>query len=118
MEWEEQHELKLKMFRFHTNLLLRLTRDISYYFIQRGQTFLDADLPQNALTCFNHAKTLEIRANIREKIQTNSNNDEPTSPLPDFRDRLDLLEGDDGLICRALETIHAKQQPLQTNELN
>ena len=118
MEWEDQRKLKLKMFNFHTNLLLRLTRDIAYYFIERGKTFLKANLPQNALTCFNHARTLEIRANIREKIQSNSNDNESTSPQPDFRDHLDLLEGDDGLIFQAHKVIRAKEQPLQTNELN
>jgi len=113
VDWADKYVKMLKMFNFHTSLLVRLTRDIAGYFIKRGQTFLQADMPQNALICFNHARNLEIGANVRDKMEPNLNSTEPSCPQPDFREHLDLLEGNNGLICQAETAVRAQEHPLQ-----
>jgi hypothetical protein len=112
LEWADDYGKIVKMFSFHTNLLVRLTREIANYFIKRGQMFLTVDAPQDALICFNHARDLEIRANLRDKIPPNPNSTEPTDPQPDFRDHLDLLEGNNGLICQAETAVRTQEGPL------
>lgn len=109
IDWAEQYGKMVKMFNFHTNLLVRLTREIADYFIQQGKSFLQVDAPQNALICSNHARNLEIGANVRDKMEPNRNSTEPSPPQPDFREHLDLLEGNDGLICQA-ETAVCEQE--------
>jgi hypothetical protein len=89
------------MFNFRTSLLIRLTRDIAGYFIKRGQMFLEVDAPQDALVCFNHASNLKIQANVRNKMKPNPNSTETSSPQPDFREHLDILEGNNTLFCQA-----------------
>ncbi|CAF3868402.1 unnamed protein product [Rotaria sp. Silwood1] len=98
----------LKLFNFHTDLLARLTRDIANYFIKRGQMLLNSevDMPKEALICFKHAQKLEIVANERDKMKPNLKHPEKNYAQPDFRDHLDLLEGDNGLISKAEEAIH------------
>jgi hypothetical protein len=114
-DWADEYVKYVKMFSFHTNLLVRLTRDIANYFIKRGQMFLEVDAPQDALICFNHAQNLEIRANIRDKIPSNPNSRERTDLQPDFRDHLDLLEGKNGLICQAETAIRIQGLPLENS---
>ncbi|CAF1245069.1 unnamed protein product [Rotaria sordida] len=101
------------MFNFPTVLLVRLTRDISAYFIKQGKMYLQVDAPQNALTCFNHARNLEIQANERDKGKLNSNTKEPNCSHIDFREHLDMLEGDGGLISRAKEAVRTKEYSLE-----
>ncbi|CAF4641571.1 unnamed protein product [Rotaria sp. Silwood1] len=86
----------------------RLTRDIANYFIKRGQMLLNSevDMPKEALICFKHAQKLEIVANERDKMKPNLKHPEKNYAQPDFRDHLDLLEGDNGLISKAEEAIH------------
>jgi hypothetical protein len=116
VEWADPYDSKmLKMFNFHTTLLLRLTRDIAGHFIEQGKMFLQVGAPQDALTLFNHARNLEIGANVREKIKPNSNSTEPIYAQPDFRDHLDLLEGDDGLISQAEAAARAQEYPLENS---
>ncbi len=115
VDWADNYEKLLKMFNFHTNLLVRLTRDIAWYFIKRGQMFLEVNAPQNALICFNHARNLEIGANVREKMEPNRNTTEPNPPQPDFREHLDLLEGDDGLIYQAETAAREQEHALQSS---
>jgi dihydrofolate reductase len=117
LEWGEKYGKMLKMFNFHTNLLVRLTRDIADYFIKRGQMFLNVNVndSQKALEYFKHAQNLEIAANAREKIEPNSNGTEPSPPQPDFREHLDVLEGDNGLISQAETAIRKQEQPLQSS---
>jgi dihydrofolate reductase len=116
VEWADQYPPKmLKMFNFHTTLLLRLTRDIAGHFIERGNMFLSDDAPQNALSLFKHARKLEIGANVREKIKPSLNSTEPNYSQPDFRDNLDQLEGSNGLICQAEAAVHAQGLSLEND---
>lgn len=96
--WADDYITMVRMFNFHTNLLVRLTRDISYDYIEQGQTFFSRNLPHEALTCFMRAQNLEIAANRRDKMDENSTE-------PDFRERLDQLEGENGLIAQAKRAI-------------
>ncbi|UJR10965.1 hypothetical protein I4U23_015150 [Adineta vaga] len=99
VDWADHYIKLIKMFNFHTNLLVRLTRDISKYFIERGKIFLSVDEPRHALKCLEHAQKLEIEANRREKMKPNLQQTETYFVQPDFRDNLDQLEGTNGLIA-------------------
>ena len=89
-------------------LLVRLTRDISYDFIEHGQSFLQINAPKYALPYFIHARNLEIAANRRDKTDPNSNE-------PDFRERLNILEGENGLIYKTKEAIQSQNHSLETS---
>lgn len=98
---EAYPEYRIKMFKFATDLLLRLIRDISSYFIKHGEAFLQVDAPQDALEHFNHARNLEIYANKRDKIEKNVDGSGNNTTSIEFRDNLNRLEGSNGLIIRA-----------------
>lgn len=53
----------LQMFDHETDLLVRLTRDISSDIIKQGETYLAIEDAENALKCFEHALTLNNDAN-------------------------------------------------------
>ena len=116
-DWTEKYSTMIKMFTFHTNLLLRLTRDIAYHFIERGRWFLSLDAADNALKLFEHAQKLEMVANAREKRLSNSDGSQWNPPPPDFRDHLDLLEGEQGLIAKAEEAMRKQELSLETDKL-
>ncbi|CAF2942321.1 unnamed protein product [Rotaria sp. Silwood2] len=117
VDWADKYIGMLKLFNFHTDLLVRLTRDIANYFIKRGQILLnpEVDMPKEALICFKHAQQLEIVANIREKMKPNTKHPEKDYAQPDFRDHLDLLEGKNGLISKAEEAIREQDGCLEAS---
>jgi hypothetical protein len=51
------------MFDHETDLLVRLARDISEDIIKQGELYMAVDDPENALKCFEHALTLNVKAN-------------------------------------------------------
>ena len=115
LDWADRYATMIQMFTFHTNLLLRLTRDIGYYFIKRGMGFLSLKAPNEALTLFKHAQKLEMAANTRESRLSNSSCGQSNARLPDFRDHLDLLEGEQGLIAQAADAIRAQGGSVETS---
>jgi hypothetical protein len=94
------------MFDHPIDLLVRLMRDISAYFIEQGKINLELNDASNALKYFNHAKNLEIRANQKDKMKPNTRNTGRPPIQPDFREHLNLLEGENGLIRRAENALH------------
>jgi len=106
--WADDYKHMVRLFEFHTDLLVRLTRDISYDFIEHGQSFLQINAPKYALPYFIHARNLEIAANRRDKTDPNSNE-------PDFRERLNILEGENGLIYKTKEAIQSQNHSLETS---
>ncbi|CAF0774088.1 unnamed protein product [Adineta steineri] len=53
----------LQMFNHETDLLVRLTRDISKDIIKQGEIYMNIYDLGNALKCFEHAVTLNVKAN-------------------------------------------------------
>ena len=118
LEWADEYPVKMvKMFNFPTDLLLRLTRDIAAHFIEQGKSFLSIDAPDYALPLFDQARKLEITANERQKRQSNPNGEQSNQPLSDFRDHLDQLEGNKGLICQAEEALRKQECSLESTEI-
>ena len=117
VHWAIKHVGILQMFDHQINLFVQLTRDIASYLIEQGRMFLNIDAPKEALACFNHARTLEIRANVRDKMPPNPRDWAPR-PQPDVRTRLDLLEGDSGLIRQAEKAIHWQQNRIHPRDYN
>jgi hypothetical protein len=99
--WASEYDTCLQMFDHQIDLLVRLMRDISEYFIKQGSIFLEHDDPHNALKYFNHAWNLEKRANEKDKMKPNTKSTEKPPVQHDYRRHLDLLEGENGLIRRA-----------------
>jgi hypothetical protein len=99
--WASEYVDCLQMFDHPIDLLVRLMRDISEYFINQGQIFLNGNDPHLALKYFNHAWNLENRANEKDKMKPNTKSTGKPSVQPDYRRHLDLLEGENGLIRRA-----------------
>jgi hypothetical protein len=100
-DWASDYLSCLQMFDHPIDLLVRLMRDISEYFIEQGKTNLQFNDAKNALKYFNHARNLEIQANKKDKMKPNTKHTGRPSVQPDFRRHLDLLEGENGLIRRA-----------------
>ncbi|CAF3307957.1 unnamed protein product [Rotaria socialis] len=100
-DWASEYIDCLQMFDHPIDLLVRLMRDISLYFIEQGKIQLEFDEPGNALTYFKYAWNLETRANTRDKLPPNTKNQEGFIMQSDYRASLNLLEGDDGLIRQA-----------------
>jgi hypothetical protein len=100
-DWALEYLDCLKMFDHPIDLLVRLMRDISEYFIEEGEKFLNDNDPHNALKYFNHAWNLEKRANEKDKMKPNTKSTEKPPVQHDYRRHLDLLEGENGLIRRA-----------------
>jgi len=68
LEWVEDcldQDITCLMYDFHTDLLVRLLRDVAEYFISEGDTELNRDqqLAYSAIVYFNWAKLLLERAN-------------------------------------------------------
>ncbi|CAF3090573.1 unnamed protein product [Rotaria sp. Silwood2] len=76
-------------------------RDISAYFIEQGKGYLICNDPNNALKYFKHAWNLETRANEKDKVPPNTKSKEKHVVQKDCRTRLNLLEGENGLIRQA-----------------
>jgi hypothetical protein len=53
----------LQIFNHEADLLVRLARDISEDIIKQGELYMAVDDPENALKCFEHSLTLNVRAN-------------------------------------------------------
>lgn len=136
-DWLDECAGYVKPFDHPTNLVLRLTRDISYFFIKYGKKLLQLDVPQDiqqyvtpdeiqdaildtsqdvpqdtledilkgALACFRRARNLENYANQRDKKDKNIEWPGQSSAYIEFRERLDLLEGEDGLIAKTEKRI-------------
>ena len=81
-DWASEYTSCLQMFDHPVDLLVRLMRDISYYFIQQGKACLDFDYPTDALRYFNHAWNLETRANVRDKMKPNTKSTEKPRVQP------------------------------------
>ncbi|CAM4914928.1 unnamed protein product [Rotaria socialis] len=87
--WALPYSSCLQMFGHETDLLIRLLRDISKEFIHLGRSYLAVDEGESARQYFVTAQTLEIDANNADTIHHT------------FNERLDLLQGPNGLIRRA-----------------
>jgi hypothetical protein len=105
-DWASEYVECLQMFDHQVDLLVRLMRDISDYFIQQGKAYLNLEDAHNALKYFKHAWNLETRANEKDKMKPNTKSTEKPPVQPDFRLNLDLLEGENGLIRRAEKALH------------
>ncbi|CAF0947996.1 unnamed protein product [Rotaria sp. Silwood1] len=67
-DWALDYTNCLQMFDHPIDLLVRLMRDISTYFIEQGKLYLEVNDPHNALKYFKHAWNLETRANEKDKV--------------------------------------------------
>jgi len=105
-DWASEYVECLQMFDHPVDLLVRLMRDVSDYFIQQGKAYLNLDDARDALKYFKHAWNLETRANEKDKMKPNTKSTEKPPVQPDFRLNLDLLEGENGLIRRAEKALH------------
>lgn len=101
MDWADEYQQFVKFFDHPTDLLLRLLRDIASYFIERGEMFLEVNAPEPALKCFICARNMEIYANHRDKKELNIEYPGQNKPAIEFREHLNLLDGENGLIARA-----------------
>lgn len=101
MDWAADYRSYLKMFDHPTDLLVRLTRDISSYFIQQGEYFMQVNAPEDALLCFSHARNLETYANERDNMGSYGSLTTQHNTRREFLVNLNRLEGDNGLISRA-----------------
>ncbi|CAF0850302.1 unnamed protein product [Rotaria sordida] len=99
--WALDYTNCLKIFDHPIDLLVRLMRDISTYFIEQGKLYLKFNDPNNALKYFKYAWNLETRANQKDKVPPNTKSKEKPTVQPDCRTRLNLLEGENGLIRQA-----------------
>lgn len=106
MDWVDQYLDYVNLFDHPTDVLIRLTRDISNYFIKQGEWFLEVDAPTDAKECFIHARNLEECANQRDKMDKNVDRQGIASAYIEFRENLNRLEGDEGLIATAERKIH------------
>jgi hypothetical protein len=91
MDWVLEHgyENCMKVLDHETDLLLHLVRDASKDIINLGKTYMDLHDGENARKCFVTAQTLETLANAADSRR---------APL---LTRLNLLNGDNGLIAQA-----------------
>ncbi|CAF1428532.1 unnamed protein product [Rotaria magnacalcarata] len=105
--WASVYVDCLQMFDHPIDLLVRLMRDISTYFIAQGKMQLEFDEPRNALTYFKYAWNLETKANIRDKVPPNTKHKEEFIMQSDYRNSLNLLEGDGGLIRQAEKALES-----------
>ena len=97
----------LQMFDHETDLLVRLTCDISSDIIKQGEIYLEIDDAESALKCFEHALTL------------NNNVNEVDRPNTPYRRYLKQLNGDGhdvGLIQRAKYRLDQQQQSKNERE--
>jgi len=104
--WASEYDSCLQMFDHQVDLLVRLMRDISGYFIEQGKIYLKHNDANSALKYFKHAWNLETRANVKDKMKPNTKSTEKSPVQPDFRVHLDLLEGENGLIRQAENALH------------
>ncbi len=100
-DWASEYASCLQMFDHPVDLLVRLMRDISDYFIQQGKAYLGFGDANNALKYFKHSWNLETRANEKDKMKPNTKSTERPRVQPDYRRQLDKLEGENGLIRQA-----------------
>ena len=112
MGWTAAYKPMVKMFRFHTTLLIRLTHQITKYFIKQGTNYLQIGDGSSALKYFKQAQKLEIEANRRSKTTWNAT--ETYSNQPDYRKYLNQLEGPNGLIAQAENVIRDQELPVQS----
>ncbi|CAF1488946.1 unnamed protein product [Adineta ricciae] len=112
-DWTADYKQMVKMFRFHTTLLIRLTHEITKYFIKQGKNYLQIGDGSSALKYFKQAQKLEIEANRRSKTTWNAV--ETYSNQPDYRRHLNLLEGSNGLIAQAENIMRHQELPVQSH---
>jgi len=86
---ERGYDEFMKILDHETDLLVHLARDSSNDIIKLGQSHMALHDGENARKCFVTAQTLEICANVIDKIR------------PPLLSRLKLLKGDNGLIQQA-----------------
>lgn len=115
VDWVCNYLGLVKTFDFPVSLLVRLTRDISKHFIDRGSTLLKINAAKHALTCLQHAEQLEHAANRREQMRNNATDNTTFGVQPVFRDHLDLLQGGNGLINRAVVALREQEEPIETS---
>jgi len=89
-----QQGLKIHMFDFEIDLLLRLSRDLSNELIEQGKKLLN-DSPQSALKYFECARSLAEKAVERDTPQNND-----SSHRPSIKHR-QILDAENGLIAQA-----------------
>ena len=90
-EWalERGYETCMKILDHETDLLIHLVRDSSNDIIKLGNSYMTLHDGESARKCFVTAQTLEQYANAADTLH------------PPLRTRLQLLEGDNGLIEQA-----------------
>ena len=96
-EWAQECRedgLRIKMFDFETDLLIRLARDISRELIKEGKQLLNSGHPQSALTYFKYARAIADRANDVETVRCR----DPHNPSIEHKLQLD---GEKGFIALA-----------------
>lgn len=104
-EWASDYASCLQMFDHPVDLLVRLMRDISQYFIEQGKMNLSLNDPAAALQYFKHSWDLETRANKRDKMESNPKEPGQALVQSDYREHLNLLEGENGLIRTAEQAL-------------
>jgi hypothetical protein len=86
---ENGYDTCMKIFDHETDLLVHLVRDTSNDIIKAGKTYMDIRDGESARKCFVTAQTLETLANAADPSR------------PRLLTRLNLLNGDNGLIEQA-----------------
>ncbi|CAF1339965.1 unnamed protein product [Adineta ricciae] len=114
-DWAMKYVQMIKMFDFHTSLLIRLTRDISKWYIEQGKLYSQLDDPISALKYFQQAHKLEIEANRRGETEWNLPGTTTRLRPTAFLTRLKHLEGEHGLIAQAENAIRAGGLPVQNS---
>lgn len=91
----------LQLFDHETDLLVRLTRDISSDIIKLGETYLNINDGKNALKCFEHAVTLNMDANRIDRLNP---------PCFVYLNQLRGADDSGGLIQRARDILDQQNQ--------
>jgi len=72
MKWALEYIECIQLFDFHTDLIIRLTRDVAYYCFQQGKERLKYDNPKQALEYFSTARKLSFRVNMFDRPSSDS----------------------------------------------
>lgn len=106
IDWTSKYNNCLMIFKDSKDLLIRLTRDISSYFINQGTIYLEINQPDRALTYFKRAQTLEKNANRTDNTASNILTSQQISTQSEYPNNLYILEGENGLISQAEKAIN------------
>ncbi|CAF1339672.1 unnamed protein product [Adineta ricciae] len=114
-DWAMMYVQMIKMFDFHTSLLIRLTHDISKWHIEQGKSYLQLNDSISALKYFQQAHKLETAANKRGETDWNLPGTATRLHPTAFLTYLKQLEGEHGLIAQAENAIRARGLPVQNS---